>query len=155
MWLEVTMPAAEFYEVSSMTFKKLNAEDYKNNFVKAVKFQFSYDEGKNWHSHNDGKWYETGANPTDSVKVQHQFDIDPPMHGNAFRVLLDKEHTANVPTGRFDLWAVKTPDFKPEDLKPEPKKAIMELNAIVTANHIWDKQWSNARLDSPTGLWNG
>ena len=120
-----------------------------------MKFQFSYDEGKNWHTHNDGKWYETGAIATEGPKVQHQFDIEPVMHGNAFRVLLDKEHFATAPAGRFDLWAVKTPDFRPEDLKPEPKKAIMELNAIVTANHIWDKEWSNGRLDSPTGLWNG
>jgi hypothetical protein len=31
----------------------------------------------------------------------------------------------------------------------------MELGATVTANHVWDKKWSNARLDSPLGLWNG
>lgn len=61
------------------------------------------------------------------------------MHGNAFRVLLDKEHhQGSGPTGRFDLWAVKTPEFKPLDLKPEPKKAIMELGATVSANHKWN-----------------
>lgn len=92
---------------------------------------------------------------TDGAKVQRQFDIDPPIHGNAFRVLLDqKHHAGHGPNGRFDLWAVKTPDFKPEDLKPEPKKAIMELGAIVKGNHKWDDKWANARLDSPTGWWN-
>ena len=77
------------------------------------------------------------------------------MHGNAFRILSDKDHRSIVASGRFDLWALKTPDFKPEDLKPEAKKAIMDLEATVTADHVWDKQWENARLDSKTGLWNG
>lgn len=77
------------------------------------------------------------------------------MHGNAFRVLLDQQHHASHgPTGRFDLWAVKTPDFKAPELKPEPKKAIMELGATVTGNHKWDNKWANARLDATTGWWN-
>ena len=43
------------------------------------------------------------------------------MHGNAFRVLLDKDHKSGSEyfQGRFDLWAVETPDFKPKELEAE------------------------------------
>jgi hypothetical protein len=57
------------------------------------------------------------------------------MNGNAFRVLTDLAHrTGPNCGGRFDLWAVKTPDFKPLDLKPEPARAMMDLKAVFSAS---------------------
>jgi len=142
------MPNGEFYEISALTLMKRGDHSYKEQFLRAVQLQFSYDEGKNWHTHNDGKWYQTTMTVTTDSKASVEITIDPPMHGNAFRILSDKDHRNQVAAGRFDLWALKTPDFKPEDLKPEAKRAILDLEATVTADHAWDKKWSNARLDS-------
>ena len=67
MWLEVDMPGNEFYEVSSVTMMKGGAG--KQSFIKAFQLQFSYDEGKNWHTHSDGKWFETGLTAYDELKT--------------------------------------------------------------------------------------
>lgn len=49
------------------------------------------------------------------------------MHGNAFRVLIDKDHkSGSAIQGRFDLWALKTPDFVPEVIIPV-KKVCLEI----------------------------
>jgi hypothetical protein len=54
------MPGSDFYEVSSMTLMKRGDGYDPTSSHKAVKFQFSYDDGKTWHTHNNGKWYATG-----------------------------------------------------------------------------------------------
>jgi hypothetical protein len=75
------------------------------------------------------------------------------MHGNAFRVLLDGDHkSGNGIQGRFDLWAVKTPDFVPLDLPQEPKRAIMDFGASYASSSAWDGNWKNGRLDSSKGF---
>jgi len=91
----------------------------------------------------------------DGDKVQRTFKIEPPMHGNAFRVIIDKTHKsgANI-QGRFDLWALPAPDFKPADLKPMPKRAMADLNGVFTASSQWDKKWAQPGLDSPTAIYN-
>ena len=60
--------------------------------INAVQFQFSQDDGKTWHDHEGGKWFNTGALPTDNRDVQRKIEIDPPMNGNAFRVVIDAAH---------------------------------------------------------------
>jgi hypothetical protein len=54
------MPASDFYEVSSMTLMKRGDGYALDRIISAVKFQFSYDDGKHWYTHNNGKWYATG-----------------------------------------------------------------------------------------------
>jgi hypothetical protein len=77
------------------------------------------------------------------------------MHGNAFRVLLDGDHKSGPGIqGRFDLWAIKTPDFVPLDLPLEPQRAIMDLGAKFSSKGAWDGNWKNPRLDSPKGFHN-
>ena len=154
-WWQIMMPNSEFYEVSGMTIMPSGDNNYHDMFIKAVQFEYSNDDGKNWHSHNNGKWYNTGMTAQDAYKLQRRFKIDPPMHGTAFRVILDAKHkTGRDYLGRFDLWALKTPDFVPKDEKPNPKRAIMDLEGKFIASGHYDKDWNNPRLDSKTGIFN-
>lgn len=81
--------------------------------------------------------------------------ITPPMNGKFFRVVLDRDHTTGEHyQGRFDLWAIKNPNFKPEKMKQPPKRALMDLGATFTASSYWDNNWKNPRLDSKYGVHN-
>lgn len=60
--------------------------------IDAVKFQYSYDNGQTWYDHENGKWFPTGQALTDNQYVVRKIDISPPMHGNAFRVVIDRFH---------------------------------------------------------------
>ena len=87
--------------------------------------------------------------------MQRKFEISPPVNGNTFRVIIDKAHTkgANI-QGRFDLWVVKNPDYKPKEIEAVPKRAMMDLDGVFTASGYWDKNWMKPRLDSRTGVHN-
>lgn len=80
--------------------------------------------------------------------------IDPPIYGNAFRVITDLKHKQGLHTqGRFELWADKAEaDWKPEELKPEPKRALMDMKSVFSASSYYNKPWSNPRLDSRHGI---
>lgn len=55
--------------------------------------------------------------------------------------------------GRFDLWALPAKDdWKPEELKPEPKRALMDLKAEFKASSKYSNSWNDPRLDSPRGI---
>ncbi len=98
--------------------------------IDAVKIQYSQDNGKNWHDHDNGKWIATGQVKADASNFERKFEIDPPVTGNAFRVIIDKAHTKGVYVqGRFDLWVVKNGDYKAKELEETPKRAMMDLNA--------------------------
>jgi hypothetical protein len=101
-------------------------------------------------------WFKTGALTTDDKNVARKFDIEPPMHGNAFRVVLDAAHsTGSQIQGRFDLWVVKDEDYKPiKDLDVEPQRAMIDLGAIFTSSSKWDNNWIKPRLDSKSGFHN-
>jgi translation elongation factor P/translation initiation factor 5A len=60
------MPGSEIYEISAMTIMKRGDDCCKERVIKAVKFQFSYDDGQTWNTHNKGKWYETGMIAADN-----------------------------------------------------------------------------------------
>ena len=78
------------------------------------------------------------------------------MNGKFFRVLIDKDHkTANEIQGRFDLWAVKNPDYVPEIVEPVPQRAMIDLGATFSQSSMWSAAWSKPRLDSTTGFHNG
>jgi hypothetical protein len=73
------------------------------------------------------------------------------MNGNAFRIVLEHENNhASGPgtSGKFDLWAVPNPTFKPLELKPEAGRAIIDLGATYSSSSAWDDTWKNPRLDS-------
>ena len=91
-WWEVDLPGQGFYEASAMTLMKRGDGGDPPRTILAVQFQFSQDNGKTWHDHEDGKWYKTGALTSDSKDVARKFAIEPPMSGNAFRVVLDAAH---------------------------------------------------------------
>jgi hypothetical protein len=76
------------------------------------------------------------------------------MYGNAFRVVTDvKHHQGSNFQGRFELWADKAEaDWKPLDLKPEPKRALMDMKAVFTPSSFYNNGWKNARLDSRRGI---
>ena len=86
------MPGEDFYECSAMTLMKRGDGYDPARTINAVQFQFSQDNGQTWHDHEDGKWFKTGALTTDDKNVTRKFDVEPPMHGNAFRVVLDAAH---------------------------------------------------------------
>jgi len=72
---------------------------------------------------------------------------------------MDKAHkTGPNIQGKFDLWAypvVYDADWKPEEPKQPPKRAIMDLGAKTSATSYWDTtNWMNPRLDSRTGFHN-
>lgn len=61
----------------------------------------------------DGKWVKTGALPSDPKDMQRKFTIDPPIFGNAFRVIIDKKHIlGHEIQGRFDLWVHKLEELE-------------------------------------------
>ena len=52
------------------------------------------------------------------------------MNGKYFRVIIDKDHkSGDHIQGRFDLWAVKNPDYVAPKRKPQPQRAMMDLGA--------------------------
>lgn len=67
-WWEVDMPGNAFFKVSMMTLMKRGDNAARNRLINAVQFQFSYDDGKNWHTHNKGKWYSTGQAAGDNAR---------------------------------------------------------------------------------------
>ena len=79
------------------------------------------------------------------------------MNGNAFRAVMnhqDKHVVGSSTNGRFDFWVLPNPDFKPEELKPVPQRAMMDLGAKFTAATNWpEKKWNNPRLDSKLATW--
>jgi hypothetical protein len=101
-------------------------------------------------------WYKTGQKANDNVQLERKIKIDPPMNGKLFRVIIDKNHkSGNNIQGRFDLWAVKNPDYKPEeDEKDVPKRAMIDLGATYSQSSMWDNNWQKPRLDSKTGFHN-
>ena len=129
---------------------------YTERTINAVQFQFSQDNGQTWHDHEDGKWFKTGALTTDDINVARKFDVEPPMHGNAFRVVIDAAHlTGENVQGRFDLWVVKDEDYKPlKDLDVEPQRAMIDLGATYSQSSKWDNNWIKPRLDSKSGFHN-
>ena len=137
------MPGDENYEVSEMSIMRRGDGCCGNQHrqIDAVSFQTSQD-GKNWYPHNKGAWYKTGQVWNDAVELERKFMIEPPMNGKFFRVIMDKDHkTSDHIQGRFDLWAVKNSDFKPEKMKPSPQRAMMDLKAKFTASSYWSKAW--------------
>jgi hypothetical protein len=99
-------------------------------------------------------WYKTGQKANDNVQLERKIKIDPPMNGKLFRVIIDKNHkSGNNIQGRFDLWAVKNPDYKPEE-EVILKRAIMDLGASHNQLTKWDNNWNKPRLDSRTGFHN-
>jgi hypothetical protein len=93
----------------------------------------------------------------DNKNVERKIDIEPAMNGNAFRVMLEHDNghaTGKGTAGKFDFWAVPNPTYKPLDLRAEPQRAMMDLDASFTAKGYWDNGWKNPRLDSRTGVHN-
>lgn len=86
------MPGEDFYECNAMTLMKRGDGYDTTRTINAVQFQFSQDNGQTWHDHEDGMWFKTGALTSDDSTVARKFDIEPPMHGNAFRVIIDAAH---------------------------------------------------------------
>jgi hypothetical protein len=88
--------------------------------------------------------------------MEKKFEIDPPVNGNAFRVVIDKAHTsgANI-QGRFDLWVVKNSDYKIKEIEAVPKRAMMDLNGVFTASSAWSNPWNKPRLDSKRSIYSG
>ena len=83
-----------------------------------MSFETSQD-GVNFYPHNEGHWYKTGQIWNDNVELERRITITPPMNGKIFRVIIDKDHKSGPEIqGRFELWAVKNADFKPEKRKP-------------------------------------
>jgi hypothetical protein len=107
----------------------------KARTISAVQIQFSQDNGTTWHSHENGKWFSTGQLPSDNGNMERKFEIDPPVNGNSFRVIIDKAHTkgANI-QGRFDLWVVKNTEYVPKEFEEVSKRAMMDLNGVFTAS---------------------
>lgn len=91
-WWQVDLPGEGFYEASAMSLMKRGDGYDPQRTINAVQFQFSQDNGQTWHDHEDGKWFPTGALTTDTKDIVRKFKIDPPMNGNAFRVVLDAAH---------------------------------------------------------------
>lgn len=119
---EVDLPSDDYYEATAMTLMKRGDNGSRDRLINAVQFQFSQDNGKTWHDHAGGKWFKTGQQRADNYLTKRKFAIDPPMHGNAFRVILDAAHKVGQNyQGRFDLWVTKDEDYKAqEDLEVEP-----------------------------------
>ena len=88
----VDLPGDDMFKLSAMTLMKRGDGCCTDRTIKAVQFQFSVDGGENWEDYMDGKWVKTGALPSDGRDMQRKFTIDPPMYGNAFRVIIDKKH---------------------------------------------------------------
>ena len=130
-WWQVDLPADDYYEATAMTLMKRGDNAARDRLITAVQFQFSQDNGKSWHDHAGGKWFKTGQNRNDNAQVERQITITPPMHGNAFRVILDASHKVGpCYHGRFDLWVTKDEDYKAqEDLEEEPQRALMDMGA--------------------------
>jgi hypothetical protein len=78
------------------------------------------------------------------------------MNGNFFRVVIDKKHKqgSNI-QGRFDLWAVKNEDYKPEKLEPVAQGALTELGATFSQSSAWSNSWKKPKLTSRTGFHSG
>jgi hypothetical protein len=80
------------------------------------------------------------------------------MTGNAFRILVDHHNNhifGRSTVARFDILVLPSPDFKPlEDLKPQPKRAMMDLGGKFSALNSYDKStWFAPRLDSKRAIW--
>ena len=121
------------------------------------RFEYSNDNGKTWFSHNNGKWYNTSASFSDGVNTERTVTIDPPMTGNAFKILVDHHNnhiTGRSTVARFDFLVDISPDYKPvEGIKEMPKRAMMDLKAKFSASSVWDSAWNNPRLDSKSAIW--
>jgi hypothetical protein len=134
------MKGDEYYEVSYMSLKKHDGAG-SDAFIKAVSFQISTDKGKTWHDHEGGKWFKTNMTGDDDEDLERRIEIDPPMNGNAFRVVLNHEDghaKGGYTAGRFDLWVTPNPNFEPEKVQAAPQKALMELGAEFRASSSWD-----------------
>lgn len=153
-WWQVDLPSDDYYEATAMTLMKRGDNAVRDRLITAVQFQFSQDNGKTWHDHKGGKWFKTGQQRNDNNKVERQIVIDPPMHGNAFRVILDASHKIGPNyQGRFDLWVTKDEDFKAdENLEAEPQRALMDMGASSTQSSMWSAAWAKPKLDSRTGF---
>jgi len=93
---------------------------------------------------------------SDNKDTARKIEIEPPMHGNAFRVVIDAAHKSGSQIqGRFDLWVVKDEDFKPlKELEVEPQRAMMDLGATFSQSSAWSAAWMKPRLDSKSGFHN-
>ena len=113
-------------------------------------------DGKSWYPHNKGKWYNTGQKWNENTQTVRKIKIEPPMNGNFFRVIIDKNHkTGPEIQGRFDLLAVKNPDYKPEKLEPVAQGALTQLGATFTQSSAWSNGWRKPKLTSRTGFHSG
>jgi hypothetical protein len=84
--------------------------------INAVSFQFSQDNGNNWHDFEGGRWFKTGQLSIDPVSLERLIEFETPMNGNAFRAVFnhDDGHITGTSTnGRFDFWVTSNPEFKP------------------------------------------
>ena len=79
-------------------------KDTKNRYITGVSFQSSTDDGQTWSNYLGGKVFPTGATKQDDANVQRKIELNPPMVGNAFRVLINpKDKVGYAIQGRFDI----------------------------------------------------
>ena len=157
------MPSDDMFEVNGVTLKKAitaNKNQYKDEILTDFSFQFSQDGGSNWVDYLDGKWIPTGQMTTDDLETETQIKIEPPMLGNAFRIVFDKEHKMGKAThGRFDFWIEKIynnslpSEEKEYETEGNPKGALTELGAKFTPKNSYSAAWNQPKLNSPKGWW--
>ena len=83
--------------------------DYLARVITAVQFQVSTDYGTTWTDFNNGEWVSTGSTSDDDGDVERTIEIDPPLTGNAFRVLMDTDHIEGEGmNGRFEFMVYNT-----------------------------------------------
>jgi len=106
------MTDKKMYEASSMILKKRGDDadgDYLARVITAVQFQVSTDYGTTWTDYNNGEWVSTGQTAEDVGTVERTIEIDPPLTGNAFRVVLDTDHVSGSElSGRFEFMVFNT-----------------------------------------------
>ena len=136
-WWSVDLKGDDVYEASSMILQKRGDGCCSGTprVLTAVQFQYSLDHGLSWIDHEDGKWFETGQLPEDGKDVKRTINIEPPMHGNAFRVKMDDQHRQGSQwQGRFDIMVAKMVD-------PNAKLAMIDFGAKFSGKNFWDSNW--------------
>lgn len=81
-WWRVDMPIKEgmTWEIDQMSLMRRGDGccGSQQRTIDAVSFEYSND-GKTWKPHYGGKWYKTGQKKSDTIDVENQFAIDPPI----------------------------------------------------------------------------
>jgi hypothetical protein len=63
----------------------------------------------------------------DNVELERRINIEPPIIGKFFRVVIDKDHKGGPEIqGRFDLWAVET---------DEESESVVQVQSL-TSNSV-------------------